>query len=321
MKRKLTKKQFKEKEQRLAKKKEAKKGVKELDLVIPRIPKISQSLIKALAKYRNDEECGLVIDHIYIKGQWLPSSKAQELGNYFEYICTGGLPRDKHIPEPKLLKTGKPSIDYARMDKQKENFEAMMYEYGFEIEHTGYEFTNPKYSGIADIIEETPLPDAVKDAANLIFDREQSGNISFWTVLDTLDVQEDDGGRQVQNFLLYVFYNSMTDEMRELFANKDYSEKGRRANIDAAQKIAHYLHNQGKDVIVSLVSPYRDQREEFKTNLDWQIKEFFVHYDISKVKRGREHFHVNEYQAPIEKYTNINTTQDTPEQSLDNIKI
>jgi CRISPR/Cas system-associated exonuclease Cas4 (RecB family) len=152
VKRKLTKKQFKEKEQRIAKKKEAKKGVKELDMVIPRIPKISQSLIKSLAKYRNDEECGLVLEHIYIKGQWLHSSKAQELGNYFEYICTGGLPRDKHIPEPKLLKTGKPSIEYARMDKQKENFEAMMYEYGFEIEHTGYEFTNPKYSGIADII-------------------------------------------------------------------------------------------------------------------------------------------------------------------------
>ena len=111
------------------------------------------------------------------------------------------------------------------------------------------------------------------------------------------------------------------DEMRELFTNKDYSEKGRRANIDAAQKIAHYLHNQGKDVIVSLVSPYRDQREEFKTNLDWQIKEFYVHYDISKVKRGREHFHVNEYQVPLEKYTDINTTKDTPEQSLDKIKI
>ena len=41
------------------------------------------------------------------------------------------------------------------------------------------------------------------------------------------------------------------DEMRELFANKDYTEKGRRTNIDIAQKIAHYLHNQGKDVIVS----------------------------------------------------------------------
>ena len=90
------------------------------------------------------------------------------------------------------------------------------------------------------------------------------------------------------------------DEMRELFANKDYSEKGRRANIDAAQKIAHYLHNQGKDVIVSLVSPYRDQREEFKTNLDWQIKDFYVHYVISKVKRGREDFHVNVYEVAFE---------------------
>jgi adenylylsulfate kinase len=70
------------------------------------------------------------------------------------------------------------------------------------------------------------------------------------------------------------------DEMRELFANKDYSEKGRRYNIDVAQKIAHYLHNQGKDVIVSLVSPYLDQREDFKNNLDyWQVKEIFVHYD------------------------------------------
>ena len=81
---------------------------------------------------------------------------------------------------------------------------------------------NVSGTGIADIIEDTPLPDTVKDVANLIFDREQSGNISFWTVLDTLDVQEDDGGRQVQNFLLYVFYNSMTDEMRELFISSDY---------------------------------------------------------------------------------------------------
>ena len=54
------------------------------------------------------------------------------------------------------------------------------------------------------------------------------------------------------------------DEMRELFTNKDYSIKGRITNVDAAQKIAHYLHNQGKDVIVSLVSPYLDQREELK---------------------------------------------------------
>ena len=70
---------------------------------------------------------------------------------------------------------------------------------------------------INDIIEETPLPEPIKELADLIFNRGQSGNVSFWTVLDTLDAQEDDGGRQAQNFLLYVFYNSMTEEMRELF--------------------------------------------------------------------------------------------------------
>ena len=66
------------------------------------------------------------------------------------------------------------------------------------------------------------MPDPIKEVAELIFDREQSGNVSFWTILDTLDAQEDDGGRQIQNFLLYVFYNSMTDEMRELFISPDY---------------------------------------------------------------------------------------------------
>ena len=93
------------------------------------------------------------------------------------------------------------------------------------------------------------------------------------------------------------------DEMRDLFQNKDYSMNGRIKNIDAAQKIAHY----------------RDQREEFKSILDWQIKEFFVHYDISKVKRGREDYHVLGYQPPTHDYIGINTTKDNEMESLVNI--
>ena len=81
---------------------------------------------------------------------------------------------------------------------------------------------NVSGSPINDLIEDTPLPDPIKEVAELIFDRGQAGNVSFWTILDTLDAQEDDGGRQVQNFLLYVFYNSMTEEMRELFISPDY---------------------------------------------------------------------------------------------------
>jgi len=106
------------------------------------------------------------------------------------------------------------------------------------------------------------------------------------------------------------------DEMRELFKNKDYSMKGRIANIDAAQKIAHYLHNQGKDVIVSLVSPYLDQREEFKDMMEWQLQEIFVHYNIAETRRGREEYHVVDFQKPIFDYLDVDTTFETPEESL-----
>ncbi len=77
---------------------------------------------------------------------------------------------------------------------------------------------------ILDVLDNVPLPDAIDDAAELIFDREASGNASFWAALDTLDAQEDDGGRQIQNFLLYVFYNTLTDEMREFFISSDFDK-------------------------------------------------------------------------------------------------
>ena len=67
------------------------------------------------------------------------------------------------------------------------------------------------------------------------------------------------------------------DDMRELFSNKDYTINGRVVNVGTAQKIAHYLHNQGQDVIVSLVAPYIDQREDFKTIMGDDIKEIYVH--------------------------------------------
>ena len=77
---------------------------------------------------------------------------------------------------------------------------------------------------IQQIIDDSPIPppEPIQELLDIVLDREQSGNVSFWTVMDTLDAQEDDGGRQVQNFLLYVFYNSMTKEMRELFISSDY---------------------------------------------------------------------------------------------------
>ena len=74
---------------------------------------------------------------------------------------------------------------------------------------------------IMEIIDDSPLPEPMKDVAELLFDREASGNGSFWWGLALLD-QQPSGGTEAQNFLIYVFYNSLTKEMRELFMSSDY---------------------------------------------------------------------------------------------------
>ena len=107
------------------------------------------------------------------------------------------------------------------------------------------------------------------------------------------------------------------DDLRELTINKDYSINGRVSNVNTAQKIAHYLHNQGEDVIVSLIAPYIDQREEFKKHLGDELIEIYVH---TTETRERDHFKAIAYTPPKENFIDIDTTDDTPEQSLEKIK-
>jgi adenylylsulfate kinase-like enzyme len=108
------------------------------------------------------------------------------------------------------------------------------------------------------------------------------------------------------------------DDMRELFSNKDYSINGRVNNVATAQRIAHYLHNQGHDVIVSLVAPYVDQREDFKQLIGTtNIVEFYVH---TSEPRERDHFRAIAYLPPVSDYVDVDTTKDSPEESLEIIK-
>lgn len=106
------------------------------------------------------------------------------------------------------------------------------------------------------------------------------------------------------------------DSLRDLTLNKDYSEQGRIDNVRGAQKIAHYLHNEGYDVIVSLISPYRWQREELKQMLNNNIIEFYVH---TTEPRERDMNRVHNYEPPIDNFVDIDTTIDTPEQSFEKI--
>lgn len=94
------------------------------------------------------------------------------------------------------------------------------------------------------------------------------------------------------------------DDLRKILNNKDYSEKGRRDNIGKAYAIAKYLDaDLLNDVIIAVVSPFKDLREELKLTAD--VIEIYVHTtDI----RGRENFHVENYELPFLDYIDIDTT-------------
>ncbi len=93
------------------------------------------------------------------------------------------------------------------------------------------------------------------------------------------------------------------DQLREVFPNKDYSKEGRERNIQKAFDIAKYLDNCGNDVVISLVSPYREMREQLKS--DCKVQEIYCH---TKKIRGREDFFALDYERPIEFYVDLDTS-------------
>jgi adenylylsulfate kinase len=106
------------------------------------------------------------------------------------------------------------------------------------------------------------------------------------------------------------------DDLRELTFNKDYSKDGRINNIRRAQLIAEYLYKNDCDVVVSLVAPYLEVREELKERVGEDFEEFYVH---TTQKRERDHFHSKDYQQPETNYFDVDTTKDNPNQSFTKI--
>jgi len=84
------------------------------------------------------------------------------------------------------------------------------------------------------------------------------------------------------------------DDIRRVLDNKDYSEKGRKDNIQFAINMAKVMESKGYLVIVSLVSPYRDLR----------IGEIFYLHSTRKLRKG---YHVDNFEPPLKDFTEINT--------------
>lgn len=93
------------------------------------------------------------------------------------------------------------------------------------------------------------------------------------------------------------------DQLRELFPNKDYSKEGRYKNINKAFDIAKYLDDCGNDVVISLVSPYKQLREQLKS--ECKVTEIYCH---TKKMRGREDKFALDYEPPTEFFVDLDTS-------------
>jgi len=78
------------------------------------------------------------------------------------------------------------------------------------------------------------------------------------------------------------------DDVRNVFNNKDYSKEGRIKNLTLINNIVRFLDHKNFDVIVSVVSPYQEIRDQM---LDLDIKYFYVY--TSEV-RGKEQFFIED---------------------------
>ena len=98
------------------------------------------------------------------------------------------------------------------------------------------------------------------------------------------------------------------DKFREIFKQTDYSPKGRKNNIRAANTVATYISNVNNvDVILALVNPYQHLRAELKTN-NSQVVEIL----LESSRDLRREYHVKDFEAGNPDHV-INTDDSIPD--------
>jgi len=115
---------------------------------------INQSLVKDLVKYQNNEECGLVLTNKWVFQQFGEGSKANKLGHYFEYLCTGALAKgESNAPQPEYTKKGELSSEFELARKQSIFFNELMNKYSIKLLSAGDKvIADDKWIGTLDIL-------------------------------------------------------------------------------------------------------------------------------------------------------------------------
>ena len=150
-------------------------------------------------------------------------------------------------------------------------------------------------------------------------------------------------GKTSLGILLADYFNTPFvidgDEFREMFENKNYDRRGREENIKNGNAVATYLNKKGKredwlaiyckkedglqgrpvkegsDVVMCIVNPYEDLRQELKNNNQGQVIEIF----LQSSRDLRKEYHVKDFEIGDPEYTL--RTDTSIEESWKNLKI
>ncbi len=117
--------------------------------------KISQSFLKDYNEYKGKNLCGVQLKAKHFDNVQFPSSEAMDLGNYFEYMATGSLPRNGIVPEPRLSYAGTKretiSTPFKRALESAELFKKIQKQYDLKINDIGLKLSSEYKNGILDI--------------------------------------------------------------------------------------------------------------------------------------------------------------------------
>jgi len=105
------------------------------------------------------------------------------------------------------------------------------------------------------------------------------------------------------------------DKWRDVTKNKDYSKEGRIRNLKGAFDMALYLEKDDYIPILSFVTPYEELRTYLRENAQ-NLLEIHLQYTGD---RGRNQNFASDFEKPIGKCLNIDTSYDTIQESLDKV--